>query len=147
MASVGLFAWFMFTDIYRGYKTLINKHTVIIYKSFDLTLTITVAVIFGLGSIMLFIFNPGLGAVFSGLTFIVFFVHYAFEFVIFDFSSNSVSGLFGKGKTEINQLSMEVLPGKDQIRFKSPNHTSPVTLIKNKVGDSTWNTLLSNFDL
>jgi hypothetical protein len=145
--SSAVFGWFIFSEIYRCYKILINKQTVIIYKSFDLFMTIPVAVIFGLASIMLFIFFPSYAAVFFGLTFIVMFIHSALDFLIFDFANNSVSGLFGKGKSEINQLSIEVLPGNHQIRFKSPNHPDPVILIKNKVGDSTWNSLISNFNL
>jgi hypothetical protein len=147
LGTTGMMTWIVFSEIYRSYKTLVNKRTVIIYKSFDLALSIPFAVIFGLTSIMLFIFYPGWGAIFFGLTFIVLFVHVALDFLIFDFTNNSVSGLFGKGKSEINQLSIEVLPGKEQIRFKSPNHPSPVTLIKNKVGDATWNSLISNFNL
>lgn len=143
IVSVGLFAWLLFTEIYRGYKILINKHTVIIYKSFDLALMIPFTVVFGLAAIMLFIFTPGVGAIFSGLTFIALSVNMAFDFLIFDFKNNSVSGLFGKRKTEINQLIIEVLPGNDQIRFKSLSHPDAVTLIKNKVGDATWNSLIN----
>jgi hypothetical protein len=146
-ASSAFFGWFIFSEVYRIYKILINKQTVIIYKSFDLFLTIPFVGMFGLISIMLFIFYPSYAAVFLGLMVIVFQIQFALEFLIFDFTNNSVSGLFGKGKTEINQLSIEVLPGSHHIRFRSPNHTNPVTLIKNKVGDATWNSLISNLDI
>lgn len=130
--------------VYLNFKFLKNTKVQIIFSGFNIIQTVSVGLIFLIGTIMFTIFLPHFIILVIGFALITFAAYSGMNFIFFDYGNDTVDGLLESGKPiTFKNLQIDI-QNDDRIYLQVLDSGEKLTLKKEMLDASNWIKIVEN---
>ena len=138
-----LICFLLYGYVYMDIRLLRNENLQTIFRGLDVPQTVTVGLIFLIGTVVSTIFRPHVIVPLIGLSLVAFSITHGLRFIVFDHSSRTVDGLIDRGKTAFDNLRI-VSTNERIIEVNVLDSGQTVVLKRETCSDVGWTRIISN---